>query len=180
MNLQTLKDSLPEFAKDAKLNLSSILTPEGAPGLTEKQIFLVALACAFSTKNTALVLAIKQSAQQFLTPEELNAAAVASTTMAMTNIYYRFLHLAGDDTFSKMPARLRMNALAKPGAPKIDFELATLAVSVLEGCEKCVQSHIHELRTAGMGNEGIQSAVRIASTINSVAMALTINENISN
>jgi lipoyl-dependent peroxiredoxin subunit D len=174
MNLEILKSQIQDYAKDVRLNLDSVLSEEGAPGLTQKQITAIALSSAYGTKNKELISAIEQGAAGILDDAYLYACRGATTIMAMNNVYYRFIHLAEDDELTKMPARLRMNVIGKPGIEKMDFEFLSLAVSAIEGCGKCITSHVHELRKAGATNEAIQSSIRIAAVINSVAQALTI------
>jgi len=177
MSLAELKEMLPDFARDIKLNLESVLTEEGASGLTREQIFGIALASAYATQNKAVVAMVVAESQGILSPEAVEAAKAAATIMAMNNVYYRFVHLAEDKEFSKMPARLRMNVIAKPGIEKADFELMSLAVSAINGCGLCVNAHVAQVRHAGISNEGIQSAVRIGSIMNAAKQALLITEN---
>ena len=92
--------------------------------------------------------------------------------MGMNNVYYRFLHLVGDDEYARMPARLRMNVMAKPGIDQADFELYSLAVSAVNGCGKCIESHEQTLRRHGIGREAVQSVARIAAVIHAVAATL--------
>ena len=92
--------------------------------------------------------------------------------MGMNNIYYRFLHLVEDAEYQTMPARLRMNVMANPGIDKLDFELISLAVSAVNGCGLCIVSHERKLRVHGVSRETIQSAVRVASVVHAVAVAL--------
>ena len=92
--------------------------------------------------------------------------------MAMNNVYYRFVHLVGQDDYRTMPARLRMNALAKPGVEKADFELWSLAVSAVNGCGLCIESHEKVLREHAVSRETIQAAVRIAAVVHAVAVTL--------
>ena len=92
--------------------------------------------------------------------------------MAMNNIYYRFTHLASNKEYAGLPARLRMNVLANPGVPKVDFELWSLAVSAINGCGTCIDSHEKVLREAGMASDAVQTAVRSAAIIQSAAVAL--------
>ena len=101
----------------------------------------------------------------------LTAAKAAAAIMGMNNIYYRFVHLAGGD-YKKMPARLRMNVMANPGVDKADFELWSLAVSAVNGCGMCIESHEHELRKAGLNAEQIQASIRIAAVVHAVAAVL--------
>ena len=94
--------------------------------------------------------------------------------MAMNNIYYRFIHLASDKSYTSMPAKLRMNVIANPGIDKSNFELNCLAVSAINGCGMCMDAHAHELNKAGISKLAIQSTVRIAAVVNAVAQAMEI------
>jgi len=174
MNIQGLKESLQDYAKDIRLNLSTVLSEEGSPGLTLGQLAGIALACSYFTKHATVVEAVREEFQSALSSAYLEAAKSAATIMAMNNIYYRFTHLSDDKEISKMPARLRMNVIGKPGIEKKDFELMCLAVSALAGCGACINSHAKVVKEAGVSNEGIQSAVRIAAVINAAAQALVI------
>ena len=95
----------------------------------------------------------------------------AAAGMGMNNIYYRFVHLVGGE-YGSMPARLRMNVMARPGVEKLDFELWSLAVSAVNGCGMCLQSHEHTVVAGGLTREQVQAAVRIAATVHAVAAVL--------
>jgi alkyl hydroperoxide reductase subunit D len=172
MTIDAIRERLPDYARDLKLNLGSVLTPQGAPGLSEKQIAALALATAIAARNPELTRAIEQWAEPHLDAARVNAARAAAAIMGMNNIYYRFLHLVEDGEYQSMPARLRMNVIGNPGIDKLDFELLSLAVSAVNGCGMCVTSHERKLREHGIGREAIQSAVRIASVIHAVAGVL--------
>ncbi len=174
MSIKELKTALPIYAKDMKLNLGSVLTEEGAPGLSQSQIAMIALGCAYAVKDKTVIQGINGSASTVLSEQEINAVKAAATIMAMNNVYYRFTHLVSDKSYSTMPAKLRMNIMANPGIDKIDFELISLAVSAIEGCGLCIDSHVNVITKHGMSKEAIQSAIRIAATINAVAQALDI------
>ena len=170
--LDTIRDALPDYARDLKLNLGSVLTPTGAPGLSEKQIWGVALASAIASRNTGLTRQIEALAAAHLEPAYVNGARAAAAIMGMNNIYYRFLHLVEDPEYAQLPARLRMNVIGNPGIDKADFELLSLAVSAINGCGTCVASHERQLRKHDFGREAVQSAVRIAATVHAVARVL--------
>jgi alkylhydroperoxidase AhpD family core domain len=172
MSIDALKDALPEYAKDLKLNLSS-LAAEAA--LTDQQRWGTFLATAIASRNPAVIRAVEVEVAPKLSPEAATAARTAAAIMAMNNIYYRFVHLVGGD-YKTMPARLRMNAMAKPGVDKVDFELWSLAVSAINGCGMCLESHEHMLRQAGASAEAIQAAARIAATVHAVAVTLEAEE----
>jgi len=174
MNLQTLKSQFGEYAKDIKLNLGSVLTEEGAPDLKLNQIYGIALASAYATKNSAVVEAALNEFSSTLSEAEINAAKAAATIMAMNNIYYRFNHLVSDKEFGKIPAKLRMNVIGSPGIDKVDFELYSLAVSAINGCGMCMDAHVHEVLKGGVSKTSVQSCIRIAAVINAAAQAASI------
>ena len=176
MNIEQIRDALPDYARDLKLNLGTVLTPTGAPGLNEKQIWSIALASAIAARNTAFARDIEVQAKAHLADVEAEGAKAAAAIMAMNNIYYRFLHLVEDNEYQAMPARLRMNVIANHGIDKLDFELISLAVSAVNGCGLCVTSHEKKLRAHEVSREAIQSAVRIAATIHSVAVTLEFEQ----
>jgi alkyl hydroperoxide reductase subunit D len=170
--LESIREALPGYARDLALNLGSVLTPAGAPGLSERQIWAVALASAAASGNAAFSRDIQALAARHLDAAHVSAAHAAAAVMAMNNVYYRFLHLVQDEEYAKLPARLRMNVLGNSGIAKADFELLALAVSAINGCGTCVASHERALRTHGLTREAVQSAVRIGATVHAVARVL--------
>lgn len=174
MGLAQITETIKDYGRDIRLNLSSVLTEEGAPGLTLEQIWSVALSCAYATKTQTLIDSITEESESKLNPAHIEAAKAAATIMAMNNVYYRFLYLSENKEFATMPARLRMSVIGKPGVDKKDFELMCLAVSAIAGCGSCVKSHVAEVQKAGISNEGVQSSIRIASVIQAAAQALSI------
>jgi lipoyl-dependent peroxiredoxin subunit D len=177
MSLDILKDRLPDYARDLKLNLSSLaseqlLTPQQRAG----SFIAAALAAGHASTTQAVVDAFGGE----LSPEALNGAKIAASLMAMNNIYYRFVHLmhAGDHggDYATLPAKLRMTAMARPGVDKVDFELWSLVVSAVNGCGMCLESHEKVLREHGLSAEQIQACIRIAATVHAVARTLAAEE----
>jgi alkyl hydroperoxide reductase subunit D len=169
MSIEALKNSLSEYAKDLKLNLSSLAAETL---LTEQQRAGTFIACALASRERSTTSAIMSEFAPKLSAEALTAARAAASIMAMNNIYYRFTHLASAPDYKTLPARLRMNVIGKPGVDKVDFELWCLAVSAINGCGVCIDSHEKILRDAGMTAEQIQAAVRIAAVVHAVAATL--------
>ena len=166
---------IKEYAKDIKLNLSSVLKLDPESALKENQIYAIALSCAFTTKNKELVDFIISKAAGQISLEEIEAAKSAASIMAMNNIYYRFTHLVSDKDYLQMPAKLRMNVIGSPKIEKVDFELFSLAISAINGCGLCIDSHVKQLTNSGIDKQSIAHAIRIASVINATAQALFIN-----
>jgi alkyl hydroperoxide reductase subunit D len=172
MDLTSIKNLIPEHAKDLKLNIASVLSSEGAPGLTEQQILATALASSIAARNRTLLLEIEALVTGRLDGAQINAARAAASIMGMNNVYYRFTHLVESDEYRKLPAKLRMTVIGNPGVAKVDFELYSLAVSAINGCSACVAAHEKVVRAAGVSAEGVQSAVRIAAVVHGIAVAL--------
>ncbi len=172
MSLEEIRATIPEYARDLRLNLGSVLTVSGAPGLNEAQIWLIALSSALASRNARFARQLEALAAGPLQPAQLQAAHAAAAIMGMNNVYYRFLHLVEDCEYRRMPARLRMNVIGSPGIDKVDFELAALAVSTINACGMCISSHEQALRQHGVTREQVHSTVRIAATIHAVAGVL--------
>jgi alkyl hydroperoxide reductase subunit D len=171
-NLETLRAALPEAAKDVKLNLQAVLQPGGP--LSPAQRWGVAIAAAIASRSTQLRDAVVEAAGAEIEPAVLEDAQAAAALMGMNNVYYRFRHVIGKPSYSEKPARLRMNRLVKPATNKVDFELLSLAVSAINGCEMCVRSHEAAVLEGGLTEDHVHDAVRIAATIHSAAVALDL------
>jgi alkyl hydroperoxide reductase subunit D len=168
MSIESLKAALPDYAKDIRLNLGSLATE---PLLSVQQRAGTFVASALASRNAAVTAAVLAEFGPQLSPEALAAAKSAAAIMAMNNVYYRFTHFLGGE-YATMPARLRMNVMARPGVEKVDFELWSLAVSAVNGCGMCVESHETVVREHGLSREQIQAAVRIAAVVHAAAAVL--------
>ncbi len=166
MSLNDLKNMVPDYAKDLKLNLGSLANEED---LNDQQKWGTFLACALAGRNETVIAHINAEAENHLSAEALNGAKSAAAIMAMNNIYYRFAHIATSKDYMTMPAKLRMNVIGNPGVDKIDFELWSLAVSAINGCGMCIDAHEKQLVDHGVIKAQIQTAVRIASTIHAIS-----------
>ena len=172
-NTQNLIQNLPEAAKDAKLGLKSVLTEEGSQGLTLPQIWGAALSVAITLRQPELEKAIREDGAEHLGENGVAAAETAAAIMGMTNIYYHTIyHLMKDETYRTMPAGIRMNASKSHGYDHVSYELFAFAASVIGQCGNCINAHEKQLKSEGISSQGIQSAVRIASYINSAAIML--------
>ena len=169
MTVQLLKDRLPDYAKDIRLNLGSLATE---PILNDKQKAGTFVAAALGARNAEVAAAVMAEFAPVLDAKELAAAKAAAAVMAMNNVYYRFLHLVENEEYGKLPARLRMNAIGQPGVARADFELWSLAVSTINGCGMCIEAHERAVRKEGITAEQVQAAVRIAAVVNAAAAVL--------
>ncbi len=166
MSLKELSETLPDYAKDIRLNISSLLNDQT---LGDQRKYGLLLACAHGTGYEPIVQATEKEVEGKLSDPARNAARAAAAVMAMNNVYYRFVHLASNQEYSKMPAKLRMNVIGSPGIDKADFELFSLAVSAMNGCGMCIDSHEKVLRDHGVNADVIQAGARFAAVMAAVA-----------
>jgi lipoyl-dependent peroxiredoxin subunit D len=167
--LETLRTSIPDVAKDIKLNLQAVL--QGGV-LTPDQRWGVAIASAAAARHLELRDALIEAARGEVHEAVVEDALAAAALMAMNNVYYRFRHMIGQPSYASKPARLRMNRMVQPLTNKTDFELVSLAVSAINGCEACIRAHEQVVIEGGLTEDAVNDAVRIAATVNAAAVAL--------
>lgn len=169
MALDELKNALPGYAKDLKLNLGSVI---GNSDLPEQQLWGTVLACATASRSPRVIRELEPEAKSHLSAEAYEAAKAAAAVMQMNNVYYRTVHLLSDAEYGNLRAGLRMNVIGNPGVDKTDFELWSLAVSAINGCGKCLDSHEQVLTKAGVQRETVQTAYKVAAVLNAVGATL--------
>ncbi|RUR07121.1 carboxymuconolactone decarboxylase family protein [Legionella sp. km772] len=166
--LEGIKSTIPDVAKDIRLNLTKVLDLTQTEGLTAQQILGAALAVAFSLDDKQMISELNQE----ITEEVLiDAAKLAASLMAMTNIYYRFIHLAEDSEVEHLPAGLRMQGMMNPGVDRATFEALSLAVSALNGCGLCISSHTRQLREHGFSASAIARLGKIAAVLHAAHLS---------
>lgn len=170
IDIDTLTDNLPAYAKDLKLNYSTLVRQNTE--LTEQQLWGTVVASAIATRSTELSDVALAEGAKHLSPQALEAAKSAAAIMEMNNIYYRFLHLSSNEKYGTIPAKLRMNGLRTHGVEPVDFELWSIAVSAINGCGKCIDAHEKVVREKGVSEETILSVVRVASVIHAIGAVL--------
>jgi alkyl hydroperoxide reductase subunit D len=171
--IETLRARIPDAARDIKLNLHAVLT---SGSLTVEQRWGVAVAAAIAARNPELRDAVLFDARGAAAPGVIADAQAAAVIMSMNNVYYRFRHMVGQPGYSQVPARLRMNRLAQPATSRAELELYSLAVSAINGCEMCIQSHEKVVRESGFTEEQVHDAMRIAATVQAAAVALELGD----
>ena len=164
--LATIKNELPDWAKDIRLNLDGVVARST---LSKEDAVATALASAYAAKSPFLVEQFKSG----LSEVDANAALTAAALMGMNNVWYPYGEMTGDEQLQKMPAQLRMNAYATHGGvDKKRFELFALAASIIGKCHFCVKSHYELLKKEGYSTEQLRDAGRIAAVVNAAALAL--------
>ena len=170
MSIQSLRDQIPDYAKDIRLNLGTLASETI---LNDQQKWGTFLAAALATRQATVIQAVAAEVADKLSPEASTGAKAAASIMAMNNVYYRAGHLMANPEYLKIPAKLRMNVIGNPGVEKVDFELWSLAVSAVNGCGLCLDSHEKVVRDGGLSTDQIQASLRIAAAV--AAAAATID-----
>ena len=166
--LTSIKNSIPDYAKDIRLNVDSTIARSSLEG---NDAVGVALAAAFAAKSKTIVDLIRNSGN--ITPEEINAALTAAALMGMNNVWYPFVEMADDEDLKTQGAQLRMNAYATNGGlDKRRFEMYALAASIVGKCHFCVKSHYDLLKKEGMSTTQLRDVGRIAAVINAAAQVI--------
>lgn len=176
MSIEQLKQVIPDFAKDIRLNLGNLFGNISQSGLTETQFYGAALAVAYTLKNKRIIDAIKEEGAIYISAEQDNAVKTAAALMAMNNVYYRAVHLSENKELALMPANLRMNGMLNTGVPKADFEIFSLAVSAINGCGMCIHSHVKQLIEHDLSKVAVQSILRIAAVLNALSFVFSQEE----
>lgn len=152
-----------KYLRDLKMNLKSVLSSEH---LTQKEATLLAYAVAVNERSEALMHYFSGKAQSFgANQDELAEMAAVASMLSVNNVLYRFRHFVSNEKYSTLPARLRMGVMMNPVTGKEFFELASLAVSAVNGCEMCVGSHEQSVRELGTAEERVFDAIRLTSVI---------------
>lgn len=170
MNIDALINDLPDYANDLKLNFASVIQNQAE--LTEQQTWGTVVASAMTSRSRELTAAVMEEAAAHLSPKALAAAEGAAAIMSMNNIYYRFRHLTANAKYATMRSGLRQSVMRTHGIEPLDFELWCTAVSAINNCAACVDSHEKALREKGMSEEKILAAIRIAAVIHAIAVVM--------
>lgn len=166
-HLATIKEKLPDYAKDIRLNLDAVV---GRSSLTPEDALGAALAAAYAAKSKVMIDAFRGA----LSETDANAALTAAALMGMNNVWYPYPEMADDAQLKTLQPQLRMNAYASHGGvEKKRFELFALVASIIGKCHFCVKSHFALLKQEGYTAEQLRDAGRIAAVINAAALALT-------
>jgi alkyl hydroperoxide reductase subunit D len=166
--VEQLKENLPEYAKDIKLNLDAVINRSS---IDSDQALYISIAAAFSTGNSKLLTFLVANATDEV---EKNAALAAGSIMAQNNVWYPYVEMADDVNLKGLPAQLRMNAVTSHGGTtKGKFEAYSLASSIVGKCHFCVKAHYETLKQEGYSVEQLRDIGRIAATMNALSKILS-------
>ncbi len=170
LSLKTLAAADARYLRDLKINISNAL---GAESLGAKDAYLIALSVAANEKVEPLQKAFEALAlQSGATDKEVAEVISCTSLMNANNVYYRFRHFMNEEFYNNAQAGIRMSIMANPVVGKELFELVSLVVSAVNGCEMCVTSHEKTLIGHGTAKQRIHDAVRLGAVVKSLAVLL--------
>lgn len=168
--LKDLMDSIPNYAKDVKTNIKNLVS-EKNPVLSPKHVFGSALTVSYVLKDKGLIEIMEFEARKYLSEDEISLSRTSSIMMAMTNSYYCFTHISSDKEFLDMPVALVTKSSKNQN---IDFEVFSLAASIINSCSICIDSHQEKLFSCGFKRQEIQMVAQISAIFAAVAQFLVI------
>lgn len=175
MSLPAIISKIPDYAHDVKKNFIELFTKD-VEGLTDAQVYGVALACCYSLKNDYLLHNFKRVAKLYIEDNYSEATRIAAILMAMNNTYYNFSNEFADAEIREMPSDLSMTKLSEHGINKTDFEMFMTAVSILHKCNYCFNFHGNRLLTRGVSKVALKNIARIAAILKGTSEALEIQK----
>lgn len=168
--LDVLVNSDHRYVRDLRINLKNTINSEN---LELKESYLIALAIAVNEKNSVLIESFSKLAEDNdASPEEISDIISCASLLATNNVFYRFRHFADKESYNNKPAGIKMNIMMKPVVGKEFFELVSLAVSAVNGCEMCVKSHEASLMKLGSNEDRVFDAIKLASIIKGLSSVL--------
>jgi alkyl hydroperoxide reductase subunit D len=170
-NLQALAAVESRFIKDLKINVGNVLN--NAQHLSRKESLLLALAVAVNERFVPLQESLSGLVREAGASEAEIAEIVACTSLMSTNnIFYRFRHFVKKEFYENQPAGIKMSIMANPVLGKEFFELVSLVLSSVNGCELCVGSHERSVLQHGSTESRVFEGVKLGAIIKGLITVL--------
>ena len=171
-NAETLLNVEHRYIKDLKINVSNVIN--NTQYLNRKEALLLALGVAINERYDLLKESLTQLAQQEgATDAELAEVTACTSLMNANNIFYRFRHFVNKEYYSTQPAGIKMSIMMNPVLGKEFFELLSLVISAVNGCEMCVTSHEQSVLQHGSSEARVYEAVKLGAIIKSLVTVLS-------
>lgn len=171
-NLEWLDNATARYIKDLKINVSNALN--NTQYLSKKEALLLGLAVAINEKfNPLRESFMAQAKEADATTEELAEIVAVTSLMNTNNVFYRFRHFMQKDFYNNQPAGIKMSIMMNPVLGKEFFELISLVISAINGCEMCVSSHEQSVLQHGSSEARIYEAVKSGAIVKGLITALS-------
>jgi len=170
-NAEALLNTDSRYIKDLKINVGNVLN--NTQYINRKEALLLALSVAVNEKFDILKESFSSLAKEAgATAAEIAEIIACTSLLNVNNVFYRFRHFVKKDSYNNMPAGIKMNIMMNPVLGKEFFELVSLVVSSLNGCEMCVASHEQSVLHNGGSEQRIFEAVKLGAVIRGLITVL--------
>ena len=171
-NALALINTDARYIKDLKINVGNVLS--NAQHLSKKESYLLALSVAINEKYDLLKTSFTNLAKaEGATDAEIAEIVACTSLMNTNNVFYRFRHFMKKEFYSNQPAGIKMSIMMNPVLGKAFFELVSLVVSSINGCEMCVTSHEQSVLQHGYSESKIFEAVKLGAIIKGLITVLS-------
>ncbi len=161
--LQALVEGGSKYPKDQRVNLKNTLASEH---INRKEALLIALSVCSNMQNKILSDSFQRLAQEEgASSEEIAETYAVASLLSVNNVFYRFRHFMNKEAYEQKNAGIKMSIMMKPVLGKEFFELMSLAISAVNGCEMCVKAHEASVLKLGASEDRIFDAVRLAAVV---------------
>jgi len=170
--LEIMSQGETKYLRDLRINVKNVLS---STNFQPKESYLLALAVAVNEKNDLLIKSFSNKAKELgATDAELAETFACASQLAANNVFYRFRHFTkgSNSVYQTIPAGIKMNVMMNPVLGKEFFELMSLAVSAVNGCESCVNSHEESVRKLGSSDARIFDSIRLASVVRGLSLVV--------
>ena len=167
-----LRDAIPDYAKDIKLNLSSLISNSE---YEDELVYGCAYASSLSLGNESLITVFENECKERFDSYFVDSIKSTVVIMTLNNVWYKYRDAMPSNEMKMAPQKMRVNVMAKhAGLDKILFESISLCVSAINGCTFCVKAHSEILLKNDNTKECIFNIGRIASVISAAAKAISL------
>lgn len=156
------------YLKDLKINISNALKYES---LSDKESALLALSVAINEKSEGLENSLKEKAiQAGASEDEILETYACVSLLNVNNVFYRFRHFTKKEFYQTTPAGIKMTIMGNPQMGKEFFELMSLGISAINGCELCVNAHEESLIKMGTTQQRIYDTIRLYANVKGLSV----------
>mgnify|MGYP001238141314 CR=1 FL=1 len=170
--IKDLKNAIPEFAKDIKLNFSSLIMNSD---YDEELVYGCAYASTLTIGNDEIIKVFHNECEKRFGLKFIESIKSTVIIMTLNNQWYKYRDSMPTAEMKIASQKMRVNIMATgAGLDKTLFESISLCISAINGCSFCVKAHSNLLLDNKMNKEYVLNIGRISSVISAISKALSL------
>ena len=175
-SMRSIIEGLPGYAYDLSKNLESIFRKGEREGLSADQVYLISIVVSYALQNEDLVQLFRTEGARYIGPNDLEVCKSVVAVMVMNNTYYRFTHSVSAPDFADESICLSKHFLHSHKIDTTDLELCMLAVSIVHGCNCCMNHYTKKLLDRGISTKTLKHAAKIVAVVKTLISVLKIED----